>query len=75
MATGKQPGLAVTLLVVSTTFLASMALGELALRYLNSRLDGIVDHFGWSWGRVAVAVLWALALHDWFFDRWGRRRR
>ena len=68
------PSLAVTLIVVFATLAASLAVGEVALRVLNAQLDGIVDHFGWSWGRLAVVGLWALALHDWFFSRWRRRR-
>jgi hypothetical protein len=74
MALRRVPGLALTLFVVFSTLALSLALGELVLRFLNTRLDGIVDHFGWAWGRIAVVVLWALALHDWFFSRWRRRR-
>jgi hypothetical protein len=74
MTAPRQPGLALTLIVLAATLLASLALGELALRALNAHLDGIVDHLGWAWGRVAILVLWALALHDWFFSRFRRRR-
>ncbi len=63
-----------TLIVVCGTLALSLGLGELALRFLNGYLDGIVDRLGWAWGRLAIVVLWALAIHDWFFSRWRKNR-
>jgi hypothetical protein len=60
-----------TVLILAVTLAVALGIGELLLRWVNLRLDGIVDRLGWGWGRQVILVLWGAAATDWL----GRRRR